>query len=167
MKEILLNRGFKAIVDDSDFDNLSLYHWHVIINKTHRTQYASRSWCKNYKYYHLSMHRHILGLVTNDGLIVDHINGNGLDNRRCNLRISSPVLNQYNSRIRIDNTSKCKGVTFHKYTRKWVARIKINGQRKGLGYFDDPIDAAKAYDKAAILYRGRENTTINFPTEGL
>lgn len=162
MKEIPLTRDFMAIVDDEDYQSLSNYSWHTTGSKKHRTKYASRSWRQGGKYHHLAMHRHILGLTENDSIIVDHINGNGLDNRRNNLRISDVILNQYNSRLRVDNTSGYKGVVFHKASGTWNAKIKVKGKRICLGYYKNPLDAALAYDKAAILYRGRDLTTVNF-----
>ncbi|MFQ6035102.1 MAG: AP2 domain-containing protein [Sedimentisphaerales bacterium] len=99
------------------------------------------------------MHRVILDLA--EGVMCDHINHNGLDNRRANLRPATFSQNMCN---RAKRKSKCwskyKGVSFKTRQQKWVADIQINGKHKFLGYFDDELEAAKAYDRAARKYHG-------------
>lgn len=90
------------------------------------------------------MHREIL--KTGLGMVVDHINGNALDNRRCNLREVTQRQNQQN-RIKA-TSSKYPGVTWHKRDKIWTAAANINGQRKNLGTFYNEIDAFIAYRKA-------------------
>lgn len=95
------------------------------------------------------------------GMVVDHINHNGLDNRKANLRIATFSENRRNSRKAKDTSSKYKGVSWHKNNKKWHAGININGRRKHLGSFDDEIQAAKAYDEVARKYHG-EFSSLNF-----
>jgi hypothetical protein len=161
-KTITLTKDKVAIVDESDYARISIYNW--VAKKHGRTFYATRGKLIDGKRVELKMHRLILNLPPEDGRIPDHINGNGLDNRKQNLRISSSVLNQYNTRRRIDNTSGFKGVQFHKPTSKWTAKIKINKVRHHLGYYTSAEEAARAYDRAAISLRGIENTVVNFPS---
>ena len=93
------------------------------------------------------MHRLILN--AEDGMHVDHINGDGLDNRRENLRLVTPQQNQANSRKRSKMTSRFKGVCWHAAARKWRATLAINHRSLHLGLFDDEILAAQAYDEKA------------------
>jgi hypothetical protein len=110
------------------------------------------------------MHRDILGLARNDGLITDHINRNGLDNRKSNLRIVNQALNCLNGNLQKNNTSGYRGVSWLKRRSRWIVRINIDGILKYVGYFHNLTDAAIAYDKAAILHYGK-NAVLNFPME--
>ena len=106
------------------------------------------------------MHRDIL--KPPDHLCVDHINHNGIDNRRANLRLATHRQNSYN-RIHFTKnpSSKYKGVSFRKRTKKWDAKIRYDGKNKHIGSFKDEIEAAKAYDEAAKKYQG-EFAALNF-----
>ena len=84
------------------------------------------------------------------GQVVDHINGNPLDNRKSNLRICTQSDNLCNTSMRRDNKSGVKGVSFAKHVKKWCAQIKYKGEKFHLGYFDNIDDAAAAYQKAAL-----------------
>lgn len=94
--------------------------------------------------------------------IVDHINQDKLDNRKCNLRSATNSQNQWNQSKPKNNTSGYKGVYWDKQRQKWRAQIKINGRRRFLGYFDDILDAARSYDKAALELFG-DFAVLNFP----
>lgn len=96
------------------------------------------------------MHRVILN--TPPGMDTDHINGDGCDNRRCNLRICTRSQNMANGgKYKIkDSTSPYRGVCWHKAIGKWRVQIKVNGRRIALGYFDDERKAAAAYNAAAL-----------------
>jgi hypothetical protein len=85
---------------------------------------------------------------------IDHINGDGLDNRLCNLRVSDRQQNRCNSRVPVTNTSGYKGVSWCKSKKQWHAGIKRNYQTINLGYFDDVTEAAEAYRHAATKYHG-------------
>ena len=108
------------------------------------------------------MHRQILHPPGH--LVVDHINHNGLDNRKANLRHATRVQNNRNRLIikRKGASSKYKGVSWRKRKKRWHARIHVNGRYKFLGYFKEEINAAKAYDKAAKKYH-KEFASLNFP----
>lgn len=88
------------------------------------------------------------------GLIVDHINGDKLDNRRCNLRVCTNAENSKNQRLSVNNTSGFKGVRRNSVCGKWEAIIKNNGEQRYLGMFDDPRVAAHAYNRAAVELHG-------------
>jgi hypothetical protein len=94
-------------------------------------------------------------------LHTDHINGNGLDNRKCNLRTCSNTNNQRNSKLRADNTSGYKGVSWTKNKNKWIVHIKVEKKQIYLGVYTCLIAAAKAYDRAAKEHFG-EYANTNF-----
>jgi hypothetical protein len=158
MKEIPLTQNKIAIVDDKDFEELSKHKW--CINKSKSYVYAARRVRINGMTKLFKMHREILKLSYKDGKIVDHINHNGLDNRKCNLRLVDKSLNGYNCKKYINNPSGYRGVTKRK--NKWRAAIRINGKLKHLGSFSSVRDAALAYDCAVSLYR-IQNAPLNFP----
>ena len=99
---------------------------------------------------------------TPEGLYVDHINHNGLDNRKVNLRLATHAENIRNARRpKINKSSKYRGVCYSKHNKKWRATILVNHKKKHLGYFRDEKEAGKAYDKAAKLYY-KDFAILNF-----
>jgi hypothetical protein len=144
MKEIVLNNGMIATVDDSDYDYISQFTWYADVRKDGVIYARTSSPGVKKK----RMHRLIMG-VTDRHILVDHIDHNGLNNQRSNLRVCSNSDNLKNKRIR--GVSKYMGVFQH--TGNWVAKIRINGRSTYLGYFRKEIDAARAYDRAARATR--------------
>ena len=162
-REIPLTRGLTAIVDAADFDVISRLKWHAQANGDGGSYYPVNSGARiGNRQRAVRMHRLLLGIVNQTDIFVDHINGNGLDNRRCNLRLASAAQNQGNRDQRKTGSCLYKGVHFAKKSRNWEA--KIGGERLFLGSFDTPEDAARAYDAAATARWG-EYAKLNFPLE--
>jgi hypothetical protein len=160
-RRIKLTRGLYAKVDPEDYPRLSKYKWYATSVKNKRV-YAERSvWYRNKKKRNILMHREILFYArVKNRLLVDHINGDGLDNRKANLRTATAQQNSWNSRAY--GKSIYKGIWQVKETGKWCARIKVNGKVRNLGRFNDEAEAAKAYDRAAKEACG-EFAKLNFP----
>lgn len=144
-REIALTQGKFAIVDDEDYEEISLFKWHAALRW--RTWYAERATPKSEGLARTtSIHRQLLNPGSS---FIDHINGNGLDNRRENLRLCDSRTNTYNRQKHMNCSSLFKGVYLHKASGMWRAQIKLNGIRRSLGAFKLEIEAALAYDKAA------------------
>lgn len=159
MKYIPLTRGKVAIVDDIDYPELSKYKWQYSILKS--TEYARRGVFVEGKTKTIRMHRQIMGVIK--GQEIDHLNRNGLDNRRENLRICTRAENVRNVRKRKDSPNEYKGTHFVEWKQQWLARIQIKGRRIAQGYFKTELEAAKAYDKLAKKHHG-VFASLNFPT---
>ena len=157
IRYIPLTRGKFAIVDAADYERLSKHKW-LASGDEQRGFYAARRVGNKL----VLMHRVIMNAP--EGTVVDHINGNSLNNRRGNLRLCTQKQNSRNARSSRHSTSRFKGVYFHKQTGKWVATIGYNGKTIHLGSFDDEIEAAKAYDRKARELFG-EFAYLNFPDE--
>jgi hypothetical protein len=154
-----LSRGYVALVDASDYPRIiAAGRWHA---RPHgKTVYAQR---------HITlpegrrstqqMHNFITGVIG-----IDHVNGDGLDNRRYNLRVTTQAQNATNTRRRSNNTSGFKGVSWHAECKAWRAQIRTGSKSYHLGLFATPEEAARAYDAAAIERFG-QYARINFPKE--
>ncbi|CCE05791.1 putative Pathogenesis-related transcriptional factor and ERF protein [Bradyrhizobium sp. STM 3843] len=141
-----LSRGLFALVDDEDFDLVLAHEWRAI--KGHGTFYA-HTWIDGES---IGMHRLLTDPLATE--VVDHQNGDGLDNRRCNLRPCLQVQNMQNRRKQTTPaTSRFKGVHFDK--GKWRSGIVHDGERVDLGRYNSEILAARQYDRAARLLFGR------------
>lgn len=137
---------FFAIVDDEDFERLSSHKWSV--SKNCNTYYARRFEGPKGSVKLISMHR----VITNapDDVLIDHRSGQGLDNRKENLRFATHAQNMRNRRIDKRNTTGVTGVYWNKRKSKWQSLIMINGKRKGLGYF-------RTFDEAVAARKTSEN----------
>ena len=141
-----------AFVDDADFAALTAGpRWRCA--KFNKKLYAARSVRRNGKAGMQLMHREIL--KAQEGEQTDHINSDGLDNRRANLRLCTVAQNQKNQIKNSKNTSGYKGVHWFKPRGYWCAQITVDGKTKTIGYFRAIEDAARAYDEAAIALHGR------------
>jgi hypothetical protein len=155
--------GKVALIDDEDFEKVYNIKWHV--SKIKNNEYAAGAKTINKKRIYFTMHRLILQL--NGNVSVDHIDHNGLNNQKNNLRICTQTQNIVNSRKartwhQKETSSKYKGVSFSKRSKKWRACMTINNRFKYIGTFSVETDAAKAYDDAMINYYG-EFANLNFP----
>lgn len=148
-KVIRLTQGKATIVDPEDYDRVSRYKWRAAYCKDIRTHYVHTSETVDGKQRTVVLHRLIM--CPSPGEVVDHINHDTLDNRKCNLRVCLPHQNSLNRRTHI---SKWKGVSWDKRNRAWRARIRINGVLTHLGLFKEHSDALRAYDEAAIKHFG-------------
>lgn len=149
---IWLTRNRYAIVDNEDWDSLSQWKWHLVVakHKSGTLFYARRAAYESGRQIIFLMHRIILKVPK--GLFTDHINGNGLDNRRKNLRSCIPRQNLCNRNIGAMNTSGYKGVSAQR--NKWCAEIYQNGKSRFLGSFKTAEQAARVYDDAALKLYG-------------
>lgn len=153
---IPLTKGKFAIVDAEDYPQLSRYKWHC--RRSRGICYAYRREAGTGR--SLGMHRQILGAP--EGVLVDHIDGDGLNNRKRNLRLCSAMENSRNRRPRLNCRSRYKGISLHKRRNKWEVNIAKARKNTYLGGFDDQIEAAVAYDRKAEVLFG-EFAYLNFP----
>ena len=161
MKELKLTGGEVALVDSTDYDWLDQWNWTVL--KTANTSYAVRQTSDSSGARRtVMMHRVIL--ETPKGMEADHINGNGLDNRRENIRTCTHAQNMCNRVHRATEkcTSKYKGAQWYAGKGKWRVSIRFRGKRTHVGYFNSEIEAAEAYDKKAKELHG-SFASLNFP----
>jgi AP2 domain/HNH endonuclease len=159
MKKISLTQGKTALVDDGDFGELSKFKWCAHKVPHSRTWYAVRRTSRPGSRI-VKMHRVITGAA--DGTDVDHVNGQGLDNRRDNLRQVTKFQNMHNqTRKMVGCTSRFRGVSWDRQRCKWQAYIHNGNKRKFLGRFACEEEAARAYDQAGFE-RDPAHFTPNF-----
>lgn len=157
MKEIQLAEGKVALVDDEDFEYLNQWRWSVC--KRPNTCYAFRYITVNKKIARIWMHRLILGLIDSK-ILGDHIDHNGLNNQRSNIRESTHSENSMNRMSYKGSTSKYLGVYLHtckqrgRVYKKWRAEIGANKKKIFIGNYKTEEDAARAYNEAAKKYHG-------------
>jgi len=153
MKEIILTKNKVSLVDDEDFEMVNQFKWGWYNNS--RTGYASRHLpLGNGKRTKQSIHRLLMNPKKREE--VDHINGDGLDNRRSNLRVCTRAENACNRiQVQKNNTSGYRGVKWASDRNKWCVQIGTKGKKISIGYFKDKIQAALAYNQAALKYHGK------------
>jgi hypothetical protein len=153
---IQLGLGRFTLVDADLFDTLNAQTW------SYAKGYAKRVWSEgDGKIHHMNLHQRVLGLPVG---WADHINGNKLDNRRCNLRPATPSQNGGNGRLQ-KHSSRFKGVYWHVGTKRWQAMCGSDLKTKYLGSFGDEEVAARTYDAAARARYG-QFACLNFPMPG-
>jgi len=161
MKEIKLTKGYVTQIDDEDFEWLSQWKWQVVV-RNGCTSYAKRGVQNKTtkKIITIQMHRQIMDTPSN--MQVDHIDGNGLNNQKHNLRNCSSAENRKNRRLGKNNKVGFKGV-YEFRNKVFVSKIYANKVLIYLGLFKTATMAAIAYDEAAMKYHG-EFARLNFPT---
>lgn len=157
--EISLTNGQFAIVDAAEFEWLNQWKWSARQGKYHPSWYAIRGYQIGKRKEHLGnrtilMHREILGLSYKDGKIGDHINGNTLDNRRCNLRVATAQQNTWNRKRDRKNTSGYRGISWYARDKKWRALLCFQKKYISLGLYDTPEEAYAAWCVAAKSHHG-------------
>jgi len=154
---IPLSQGHFASISAEDEPIVSVHRWFAV--RDHNRIYAASAGKRDDRKVRLFMHRELCA-VTDPRISVDHANGDGLDNRRENLRPCRSAQNQWNRGLSKANTSGFKGVS--SLDKKWMARIRAGRGQLYLGLFDTPEQAALAYDEAASRLHG-EFASLNFP----
>lgn len=153
MKSIPLgnpNLGLFAVIDDEDFERINRYKWDII--RAPYTMYARRRIQINLKRTTILMHREIMN--ADDGVLIDHKNGNGLCNSKTNLRVVTHAQNMQNRQLDRRNQSGCTGVCWYPQKNKWQVSIMAEGKRKHLGHFANLEDAIAARRAAEAKYYG-------------
>jgi hypothetical protein len=161
VKEIQLTKGHVARVDDADFEELSKFRWVAlavrnVVYAVRRFKRDDGKWGTEY------MHRRVTDAPS--GVLVDHIDGDGLNNTRSNLRLATNAQNQANSRSRTNGPSGFRGVHWNKQVGKWHSNITVAGRTTTVGWFTCPVEAAKARDASALELHG-EFAVLNFDSE--
>ncbi len=144
---IPMSKGFKSLIDIENFDVVKNFIWfpHKIGNNFYaKAQVTRNGITKRYL-----LHQIVFG---NKG--IDHINGDSLDNRKCNLRLANHSQNSMNAKKRFNCSSIYKGVSFKKDKKKWSSIIGKDSKRKLIGYFKTELEASIAYDREAIKLFG-------------
>ena len=156
-KQIPLNGDVATCVNDSDYERVLPFTWFLS-----GTGYAVGFVPVDGRFQLTYLHRFLMD--AQPGQIVDHINGDSLDNRRDNLRLATPQQNGQNKRLSPLSTTGLKGVGWHRKRNKYHARIQLQGIRYHLGFFEDAETAAQAYDAAARTLFG-EFAVCNYPEQ--
>jgi len=149
MKQIPITGGAVVLCDDEDYAKLIRFRWRRTYFKNKHTQYAM-AYVRNEGKYSGCVYMHRLLTDAGKGQQVDHIDGNGLNNQKANLRLCSQSQNNVNGRKRAGSSSQHKGVTWRKDTGKWQAQAWANGKRYSLGCYQSEERAALAYNRFMV-----------------
>jgi len=144
-KTIELTQGKVALVSDNKYEYLNRWKWCAVF-KRGKWRAMRKQWFPTIKT--IYMHRAIMN-ITDPKILIDHKDGNGLNNCKSNLRIVTTAQNSMNAKKAANKSSIYKGVCFHKREKKWYAYIRKNYKLISLGYFNEEIEAAKAYNEKA------------------
>ena len=139
MKQILVGKDKYAIVDDKNYNKLKDYKWYFHNGYAQRQDYSKRHG------YYIFMHWDIIGKPPK-GLLMDHLNGNRLDNQRNNLRICTYSQNSLNRHTPDGKPILIEGKGWHKKRKRFQAQIYMNGKKKHLGFFKSEIEAKNIYE---------------------
>jgi hypothetical protein len=150
---VFLTQGKKTVIDREDLERVLSHQWHAH-KRASGIFYAKTNIRRNGKFYSCNLHGFLTGYEE-----TDHIDRDGLNNRRENLRPGKDI-NGLNRSLSIRNKSGFKGVD--QQAKKWRARVTINGKRQYVGLFDNPEKAAHAFDRAARAQTS-EKIFLNFP----
>lgn len=143
-------KGYEVLIDDEDAERILSRKWHLHGNGREHVYFATKG-----SGVYVRLHRFILGCSRGDGKIVDHINGDTLDNRKTNLRFVTPTQSQWNQHGHRDSLSGLKGASWNSQKNKWHATIRIARYKtKHLGFFATAKEAHQAYCDAALRYHG-------------
>lgn len=145
MKVIPLTQGKEVIVDDEDYEYLNQWKWFFKKGYPARNITISKNKRKTIFLYNILLN-------PEPGYIIDHIDGNPLNNLKSNLRLTTKSQNNQNRTKSKFKSSKYKGVSWYKKLNKWRAFISVNYKFKHIGLFESEVDAAKAYNTAALTY---------------
>ena len=161
---IPVGEGKFTLVDEDIFIEVKDRSWVL-----HKDRYAATQVFADGKHYRRLLQHVVMGIepgsLKGTKTVLDHINGDGLDNRRSNLRLISFTDNLRNTTVRAGNISGFKGVSYRKDNNKWRSAISVNYKKIRLGDFDTPEEAALRYDQEARIYHG-DKGRYNFPREG-
>lgn len=152
MKKIKLTQGKYALVDDRDFDFLNQWKW--FCHSRSGNHYVTRNLYNKKNKTQKQIHMHRLIMNTPKDKIIDHIDGNGLNNQRKNLRICTQIENIKNQGKKSNNTSGFKGISLRKDTNKYRVRINVDNKCINLGNYTSKLKAYEVYCEACIKYHG-------------
>lgn len=143
------SKGYSFLIDLEDLDRVREYCWKV----SERGYVQTTSPMVNGRRTYIPLHRFVMN-CTDHSMVVDHINHNTSDNRKCNLRICTPTQNQYNVKPSAYNKSGVRGVRFNKYCNKWEVGFTLEGKHRIIGYFNNINDAIKLRKQYEEKYYG-------------
>lgn len=153
MKELNLTQRKIALVDDEDYEKVRYFRWYAYYDPAMRSFIPQRNITEEDGTRRtIYLHRFVMNAPK--GSVVDHIDHDTLNCQKSNLRICTHAQNMLNRRVYKNNKTGFKGVEWRPEKNKFVARIRADNKKIHLGYFTDKVEAAKAYNTAAIKYHG-------------